>query len=844
MFSRAAFNKLSLAVAIALGSTSAMAVQLEEIVVTAQKREQNLQDVPISLDVIQAEQLSDRGISSVDGLAQATPSLIFQKGNSPSGNNFIIRGIGSIGLEGGIQPSVSMTIDGVPLGRLSEFSSEMGDIERIEVLRGPQGTLYGRNATGGVINIVRKAATDEFAAYVEQTITDDDEYTTRVMVNGALSDNVAGRLSGFYTDRDAYIKNLLSGPDVGAEESYGILGRLAIEVSDTLNIGLDIDYRKLDTGEGTQSIARVEGQPGDTVAPTDLDPVSGMPYSMIGTIRTLAIGNGDAALGQKVISDPFTSTTDFDLKNDTENYGFALTVDWDLSENTVLKSITAYRNNEQYGHPDVDYTPATAANNPFGAGLVTLDRTNLGPDVGSKYTTTNIFEYHSQEFRLEGSTDKMEWLAGVYYNHNEETAESEVPLYIFNGAVVRSDPRDVGVEFDSYSAFGDITYSVSDNFKLFAGLRWTMEDLDSRVNNVTYTLPTALFPAFGITNGVDLIVGDSSTYINPAIFGFGALAPVPLSATVTLPAGTPFGAVATSAVQFEASDRSEDWSGRLGGSYDVNDDLQIYFSASRGFVGAGANIGRVVDPNSPTLEPSISTAYELGFKSDLFDGSVRLNGSIFSQEVTDLQTTRILPGTINTVSFNAGTLDIQGMEMSLTWGATELLTLDASVSYLDTEVKDLEQPCYLGQSAAQGCNIPVLNSSNNIIGYQQDVSGNEMVQAPELAYNLNARLDIPTGDLPFDMYTSLAYTWQDDIQFNLSYDPLTVQESYGLIDLTVAIEDRQGDWKVTLFGKNLGDEDYSVNLTGGGGYATQGRVMSRITRGSQTYWGVKARYNF
>jgi iron complex outermembrane receptor protein len=274
--------------------------------------------------------------------------------------------------------------------------------------------------------------------------------------------------------------------------------------------------------------------------------------------------------------------------------------------------------------------------------------------------------------------------------------------------------------------------------------------------------------------------------------------------------------------------------------------MQVYMSASRGFVGSGANIARTASASNPTLEPSISTAFELGMKSDLFDNSVRLNGAIFWQETEDLQTTSLVPGTVLTQSFNAGTVTVTGMESSITWSATDMLTLDASVSYLDSEMSDLLQPCYLGQTIAQGCNLDVNGNVTTVASSarQQDIDGQPIIQAPEWAYTLKGRLDIPTGDMPFDMYTALAYTWQDDIQYSLTYDPLTEEDARGLLDATLALEDRAGAWKLTLFGKNITDEYFNSARSAGGGYASQGRLLTRTSREAQAYWGVKFRYNF
>src|SRR5690606_18224504 len=208
-----------------------------------------------------------------------------------------IRGIGTMALEGGIQPSISFVVDGVPLSRVAEFIADLGDVERVEILRGPQGTLYGRNSTGGAINLVRALPADEFQGYAEQTLTDDDEATARLMVTGPLSDTVRGRLSGFYKDRDPHVKNIFPGAsDLGGEETKALLGKLDIDISDSVNLLLTADWRDTKTGEGFQVMRAVETDPTNGGIPT---------ITQLGQSRILAMGNGDAALGNRILNDPF-----------------------------------------------------------------------------------------------------------------------------------------------------------------------------------------------------------------------------------------------------------------------------------------------------------------------------------------------------------------------------------------------------------------------------------------------------------------------------------------------------------------------------------------------------------
>lgn len=802
MFSCNHMKKAALAAAIATLSTATSAAVLEEIIVTAQKREQSLEDVPISLDVLGTEELNTKAVSDTADLALASPSLTLQTGFGPTSNNFVIRGIGTFALEGGIQPSVSFVVDGVPLSRVSEFMADLGDIERVEILRGPQGTLYGRNATGGAINIVRALPQDEFEAYIEQTVTDDEEYTTRGMLTGALNDRVRGRMAVYYKDREPHGTNYAPGVgDLGGEESYALMGKLDIDLSDNASLLLSADYRDTESGEGWQTIREVES-----------DGVGG-PLDMLGMARLLTLGNGDLALGKAIVADPFANGTSHPTLHKIENYGISADLTVDLSDDLTLKSITAYRSWENEARTDVDVSTASGTYNPYSLPAVGLMNTSLSPTGVDGTPITRQMDYISQELRLEGAEDGFEWIAGVYFNNHEEADQTEIPVVAASGAIpggkgIIIDPRRGGAEWTSYAAFGDATIWLTDRINVFGGLRWTVEDLDVDVDRDAFLIPINLVPPGPGT----YVLGDDFTFVNPAV------------------------AFQTADVKFTRSDRSEDWSGRLGLGWDVTENTNAYISASRGYVGAGSNYSRLATFQNSVINPSITESYEVGFKSQLLDNSVSLNGAIFTQTVDDLQTSRLIEGTINTETFNAGTLDTRGIELNVTWAATDLLTLDSAVTWLDTEINDLIQPCYPGQTAALGCNLVTPQ------GIQQDVSGNDMVLAPELSYNVSARLDFPLDSMPFTAYAMLVYTYQDDIAYSLTYDPKLVQSDYGLVDAFVGIEDKEGHYSVALFGKNLTDEFFDSSLSTAVG--AQGRVLGRTTRNAQTYFGLKAKYTF
>lgn len=850
MIGESGFRQLKLTAAIGLlsaASTAVSAAQIEEIVVTAQKRAQNLQDVPISVDVLQKNELASKAISDAVDLAVATPSVVFQQGFGPVSNNFVIRGIGSFALEGGIQPSVSFVLDGVPLARVGEFVADLGDIERVEILRGPQGTLYGRNATAGVVNIVRSKPTEEFEGYLEQVITDDEEYTTRLMLNGGLTDSMRGRISATYKDRGDYIDNI-AGPDLGGERTKAIMGKLDIDISSAANLLLTAEYSEQKSGVGAQHVNQVED-------------------GIVGQLRLAALGNGDPVVGQSVVDDQFKVSQDLANENYTETAGISADLTIELRDGLVLKSISSYREINYDTQVDVDDTPANGLNT-MNLPVVSLGTTNVGPN-GDEYPIGTKSDYFSQEFRLEGSSDKLQWVSGVFYNHYTEQPKSDTPflitdpgLAIFssvaagdgipagNNQMIFTNPRDPEATWDSYAIFGDLTYQLTDTVEMFGGLRWTMEDLDVDVRRGNLQVPND--PRY-VTITADRTEIDTELFFADLAAGefdtdifYAGLAPV--TGLGVIPGAAGYGwqrPAGPGPVVFSRSDRSEDWSGRLGLSWDVQEDLNLYGSVSRGFVGAGTNHGRNSTPENVIVDPSTTESIEVGIKSTLFDNSVRLNAAVFAQTVDDLQTSRLIPGTVESETFNAGTLNIKGLELNATWAATDYFTLDASLSYLDSEIDDLLQPCHPDQSTAAGCNISTDGdpTTGNADGNdQQDVSGNEMVLTPELSYSLSARFDLPVDAISARSFFVVSYTWQDDVQYNLTYDPLTVQESYGLVDISLGLEDNEGRYQVLLFGKNVTDEYFDNGLSNA--INTQGRLLGRPGRGSQAYYGAKVKYNF
>ena len=257
MRSLATFNRLfgsCAATALLAYAAPALAQEAEgeamdgyEIIVTAQKRSERLQDVPVAVTSIGGDQLAAANINGASGLANVAPSLTFTQNTSPLNNNVRVRGIGTVLFSAGIESSVSFVVDGVVMARQGQGFTDLIDVERVEVLRGPQGTLFGKNATAGVINVVTQAPSDTFEGKAEATVAEMGEYRLRGTVSGPLSDGVRARLTGFYTKDESWARDAFRNKDVFGTEDFGLRAKVAIDVAPAFELMVTGDYRKSDS---------------------------------------------------------------------------------------------------------------------------------------------------------------------------------------------------------------------------------------------------------------------------------------------------------------------------------------------------------------------------------------------------------------------------------------------------------------------------------------------------------------------------------------------------------------------------------------------------------------------
>lgn len=796
--------------------------QLEEVLVTAQKREQSLKDVPISVGVIGEQALDRSQFTDFRSLAKLSASVSFQDGFAPVATNFIMRGIGAYAFTGGIQPSVSVVVDGVPLARAGEFIIDLADVTQIEILRGPQGTLFGRNSTGGVINVTRNRPSEEFEALIDLSFTDDDEVMTRGMISGPISDTVRGRLVGMVSDRDGHIENLgpVSG-DLGGLSQVALLAKLEFDLGTKGSLLLSADYSDREHGDSPQ-IARI----GEVFRPFG---------DVTGEARAFALGGGDVEAGRAVMANPFQTAVSkvFD-KNENESSGVSATINYNFSDSVRLKSISAWRDFSDQNNPDVDETAAEPDNLIM---PIISTYTKNGPNYSGSgvpsHTRGVEADYISQELLLEISSDRVDWTVGAFYQDYEENIKNQVPLLIIdsfnpafgNGANVGGTPipndeyvlsntmLDNTYSVRSMAVFADATFHVTDRLDLFGGVRFTNEKLDSNLNNYAQVAPLTFAEIANRFDSATRVLDTNDLPVFPD-------------------KGDP------TAVGSDSTDE-EFISYRAGGSFKFSDEVTAYVTASRGHIGVGKNIA-FTGRTDKFLEPTTADSLEIGFKSLFADDRLSLNVAVFTQEVTDLQASAIIPGTVSTETINAGDLDVSGLELDLAFSVTENWTLSASVVTLDSEIQNLLQTCFFDQlTAGTGCTI---DANGDGTPETQDVSGKQGTNAPDLKYNVGLAFDIPTKNLPFDFFGNLNYVWQDDIQFTLNQDDLATQESYGLLDVTLGLVDKAGRYEVQVYGKNITDEFYVADAFEA--FGALGRQVIRVPRTAQAYWGVRFKLNF
>lgn len=626
-------SSVALATSLLAGAGAVKAQVLEEVIVTAQKRAESIQDVPVSITAFGGDFLEESGIQSVDGVANITPNFQIQPSATPTNNRINIRGISSVG-NTAVEASVGVYIDGVYISRPGAVIGLLTDIASFEVLRGPQGTLFGRNTPIGALNITTRRPTQEFEGRIEAGAGNYGLYQLGATLNGGLSDNLAARATIQYSDRDGFGDSAFDGQEVGERDDLTARAKLLYDISDRTSALLSVDYTEVNVGGNAVEVVNASATP-----------------RYVGTVQALFGAN------------PVTEDdTDWDLNQihgdevNDEQYGVSLDITHEFENGVSLRSITAYR----------DWDSVNGDINDL----------RLPADLFI-HTTTYDTETVSQEFQLTSpGGETVDWLLGAfYYDEKYVITERRATGSDFCGPVIGgltlqgalaqgvpleqaqqaaaatvgqclSFPQDDSIRTDydqtleSLAAFGQATWNITDTFSATAGLRWTNDEKEGN------------FLSF-----VD----------NP----FALVARLP-----------------EEALGMERDDSQTTGMANL--SWFPSESTMLFATFSTGYKSGGFNSQGVSVPipvEARIFGPEDTTNYELGVKSTLLDGRMTANATLYRTDIEDFQDRTILDG-LTLITINAGELRQQGIEADINWLATENLRFIIGAAYLDSEYTD------------------------------------------------------------------------------------------------------------------------------------------------------------
>jgi iron complex outermembrane receptor protein len=463
------FSTVSLIILATVSATAAPSTALEEILVTTQKRSENIQDVPIAISAFNADSLRQSGLENTYDLQLKTPGLVMTT-NGAFGQPYI-RGIGTDILGAATDNSIAVNVDGIYIARPTAAIQDFYDVARVELVKGPQGTLYGRNATGGAINIVNNAPEDTFSASMDATFGNYDKVRVTGHVNVPLSETTAVRASFITSSRDGFTKLIdAAGGDavkgsLDGDDRYGGRVQLLTRPNDNLSIQLSVDYQEQDDTRG------LNNRPNPDFA--DITPA--------------------LSLGGVVPDDVRLSTQDAGSINNIEDWGMGTAITYDF-DGVTLKSLSAFRQNKYFAIQDIDGT-------------------NLNVGWQTEGQNSKVF---TQEFQLSSESERLKWLVGVYYLHEKASSFFNVRL---GGDV--SDLFGLGLEnpwdnlsvavadannkTNAYAAFGQASYFLTDELSITVGLRYSYEkknftllDAVNAIDVADHDSWSSLTPKFGI----------------------------------------------------------------------------------------------------------------------------------------------------------------------------------------------------------------------------------------------------------------------------------------------------------------------------------------------------------
>ncbi len=746
---------------------------IEEVIVTARKRSESIQETPIAITALSTTQLEQRSLTNLVEIGAYIPNVVMNTSPSSSGggNNaqIYIRGIGQSDFLFTTDPGIGIYVDGVFHPRTLGGVMDLLDLERVEVLRGPQGTLFGKNTIGGAISLTSQKPQGDGSGYLEVTTGRFNRIDLRGSFDVALSDTLAAKVSMSSKNRDGYGKRLEYGTDkvvdeTGDENVTAVRLALRWEASENVTVDFSADYTR-------------EREKGVPVIISFIDD-NGATYGGLGGLWNALVG-GPAGL-------PFTS--DFVIgngnrydsyatagnRNSLNAYGFSMDIDWTIDENLSLRSISAYRQMDAFFNSDTDGSPL-------------------------QFTETDQYQDQnqiSQEFQLIGTSfdDRLDWVLGAFYFDEFGRDDNKVRLTsglfdalealpgTLNGSPLTAPTAPGGpgnpinpnldldlevfneIDIKSYAVFSQGTFQLSEKISISAGARYSYEKKDYFLNHTRL-------------NSGATIIGNRTISENWSSF-------------------TPMGSI----------------------DFQANEDTLVYISVTQGFKSGGFN-GRPINEGAvSSFEPEKVLSYEFGFKTDLADNRLRLNGAVFYADYTDMQMGSISADENGVLALriqNAGKARIKGFELEMQARPTANFDIIGSLGYVDFEITELAP------------------------GVQDFTITSQAIKTPEWNASLGAQY---TWDISNDSSMSLRgdWTYQSKTYQDVQNTEMIAAPGYSLFNARLTYMNEEGNWEMALFVTNLTDKAYIAS-----GYQTLTSFgTANLIYGRPREWGLSVKKRF
>ncbi|KAA1192501.1 TonB-dependent receptor [Pseudohalioglobus sediminis] len=894
---------LATAVAVASGLTFSMAAQaqLEEVIVVAQKRAENLQDVPIAVTAFDSTQLEAKQITNVADVRYTAPNVTFTKDNF-TGSNFKIRGIGSDLITAGGDLGVGIHVNEVPLQQPRIFQTEYYDLEQLVILRGPQGTLYGRNSTGGAVNMItNRANPDEFEANLEGQFGNYDHIRLKGMVNIPFGDNFAVRLAGIGLQRDGYTENIYTGNDIDDRDQYSLRASAQWFMTEDTTINFMVSYMDEDSSRTRSQKQLCHNDPSgllgclpDKLAFETVNQTAQVTSTLAAALGPLGPVPGfsnEARFNPRDMR-KVNAQTDPSYKMDETLAMIRLEHDFDEHSLTLMGSYhttdlvsnqdfnMAASDTEFFPSPLLEFIAPVTHATYFADNTLPISSTsgnNTGSVGGNIARFTNTMEVYDEsansadEYSLEANfaseyDGRFNFMVGAFYL-NYELEDDYIVLGTgldYFALVFPAVPIALGgaigadglgwvspafhnttekYELDSQAVFGEAYYDLNDTLKLTVGLRYTDDEKTIR--------DAALFLASD-ANGI------------PVLQPFGA----------DLPYGD-------QAVSREDTQSWQETTGRVVlewmPEFNWSDQTMFYASYSRGYKGGGFNapFDEQEFPNiSKTFEPEYVDAFEVGTKNQLFDDTLQANVTGFYYDYEGYQVSKLVDRTAFTENTDA---EIYGLEAEFIFAPTANWLFNANLAYLKTEIKDFASSdprdptqgrsdvtllkdsfsasnCVVLHNGApapdmpgfNSCSAPVLSDGSPLPepytldgGVAVDLSGNALSNSPEYTISAGGQYTWPLNSV--DVTLRVDYYWQDEMYGRIYNRPIDKIDSFQIWNAQLSIDSQDDTWYARAYVKNIGDEDDTVGM-----YASDASagLFTNVFLVEPRLYGVTLGYNF